>query len=104
MLLDGCVPARLARELPGHEVSAAPEMGWANLDDGPLLDAMAGRFDVLVTVDKSLPKQQRIDNRPLAVVVLRAKTNRLTDLLPHFPRLRAVLENARPGRVYEISG
>ena len=104
MLLDGCVPSRLASELPGHEVRTAPEMRWADLDDGPLLDTMAERFDVLVTVDKSLPKQQRIDNRPLAVVVLRAKTNRLADLLPHVPRLRALLENARPGQVYEISG
>jgi hypothetical protein len=41
-------------------------MEWADLDDGPLLDAMAERFDVLVIVDKSLPKQQHIDNRPLA--------------------------------------
>jgi len=30
-------------------------MCWADLDDGPLLDAMAERFDVLVIVDKSLP-------------------------------------------------
>jgi hypothetical protein len=65
---------------------------------------MAGRCGVLVTVDKSLPKQQRIDNRPLAVVVLRAKTNRLADLLPLTPKLRQVLENARAGQVYEISG
>ena len=104
VLLDGCVPSRLADELSDHEVSTAPKMGWADLDDGPLLDAMAERFDVLVTVDKSLPKQQRIDNRPLAVVVLRAKTNRLADLLPLAPELRAVLENAQPGQVYEISG
>jgi predicted nuclease of predicted toxin-antitoxin system len=103
VLLDGCVPSRLANELPAHEVRTAPQMGWADLDDGPLLDTMAERFDVLITVDKSLPKQQRIDNRPLAVVVLRAKTNRLADLLPRVPRLRAVLENARPGQVYEIS-
>lgn len=102
VLLDGCVPSRLSVELLDHEVRTAPQMGWADLDDGPLLDAMAERFDVLVTVDKSLPKQQRIDNRPLAVVVLRAKTNRLADLLPHVPRLRAVLENARPGQIYEI--
>jgi len=98
------VPSRLAGELQDHEVNTAPKMGWADLDDGPLLDAMAERFDVLVTVDKSLSKQQRIDNRPLAVVVLRAKTNRLVDLLPLAPKLRAVLENARPGQVYEISG
>jgi hypothetical protein len=65
---------------------------------------MVGHFDVLVTVDKSLPKQQRISDRPLAVVVLRAKTNRLVDLLPLAPKLRALLENTRPGQVYEISG
>lgn len=104
MLLDACVPSRLADELPDHEVQTVPQMGWADLDDGPLLDAMAEHFDVLVTVDKSLPKQQRIDNRPLAVVVLRAKTNRLADLLPHVPRLRALIEDARPGQVFEISG
>ena len=104
VLLDACVPSRLAHELEDHEVSTAPEMGWADLDDGPLLDAMAERFDVLITVDKSLPKQQRIDNRPLAVVVLRAKSNCLADLLPLAAKLREVLEDARPGQVYEISG
>ena len=78
-------------------------MGWADLDDGPLLGVMEERFDALVTVDKSLPNQQRISDRPLAVVVLRARTNRLVDLLPLAPKLRAVLENARPGQVYEIS-
>lgn len=98
------MPSRLAAELPGHEVRTLPEMGWADLDDGPLLDIMAGRFDVLVTVDKSLPKQQRVNNRPVAVVVLRAKTNRLADLLPHVPALRAVLGTLRPGQVYELSG
>jgi hypothetical protein len=39
----------------------------------------------------------------LCFVVLRATTNRLADLLPHVPRLRAVLETAQPGQVYEIS-
>lgn len=98
------MPRRLASELSGHDVRTVPEMGWADLDDGPLLDAMAERFDVLVTVDKSFPKQQRIGNRPLAVVILRAKTNRLADLLPHVPALRALLRTVRPGDVHEISG
>ena len=104
VLLDGCVPRRLASELSGHEVRAVPEMGWADLDDGPLLNAMAGRFDVLVTVDKSLPKQQQLDQRPFAVVVLRAKTNRLADLLPLVPALRAVITELRPGQVRELGG
>ena len=104
VLLDGCVPRRLAKELSVHEVQTAPKMGWGNLDDGPLLDAMAGRFDVLVTVDKNLPKQQRLNNRPFAVIVLRTKTNRLADLLPLVPALRLAIEELRPGQVREVAG
>jgi predicted nuclease of predicted toxin-antitoxin system len=104
ILLDACVPRRLANELPGHEVRTVPEMGWADLDDGPLLDAMAGLFDALVTVDKNLPKQQRVRNRLFGIVVLRAKTNRLADLLPLVAALRAALEELRPGDVRELAG
>ncbi len=50
VLLDTCVPKRLARDLPGFEVRHATEEGWGDLDDGPLLNAMTGRFDALVTV------------------------------------------------------
>lgn len=81
-----------------------PEMGWADLDDGPLLDAMAGLFDVLVTVDKSLPKQQRVRTRPFGVVVLRARTNRLADLLPLVSALRAAVEELHPGEIRELAG
>jgi len=104
ILLDACVPRRLANELPGHEVRTVPETGWADLDDGPLLDAMAGLFDVLVTVDKSLPKQQRVRARPFGVVVLRAKTNRLADLLPLVSALRAAVEELPPGEIRELVG
>ena len=98
ILLDGCVPKRLGRELSGHEVRAAPELGWGDFDDGSLLDAMAGKFDALVTVDKNLPRQQRLDRRPFGVVILRAKTNRLVDLLPLVPWLRATLKRLRTGQ------
>jgi hypothetical protein len=104
ILLDGCVPRRLGSELAQHEVRTAPEMGWADLDDGPLLDMMAGRFDVLVTVDKSITSQQRLDHRPFAVVILRAKTNRFADLLPLIPALRAAIQELRPGQVRELAG
>lgn len=102
VLLDACVPVRLARELPDHEVRHATEVGWGNLDDGPLLQVMAGRFDVLVTVDKNLQHQQRLDDRPFAVVLLRAKTNRLTDLMPLVPKLRAILKRLTPGQLFEL--
>ena len=104
VLLDACVPCRLSQELSKHQVRTAPQMGWADLDDGPLLDAMAGLFDALVTVDKSLPKQQRVSTRSFGVVVLRARTNRLIDLLPLVSALRTTLDKLRPGEVYELGG
>jgi len=102
ILLDGCVPRRLGRDLGPHEVSTLPAMGWSDLDDGPLLDRMAGRFDVLVTTDKSIPHQQNLAERPVAVIVLRAESNRLADLRPLVPELRATLDQAKPGQFYEV--
>ena len=104
VLLDNCVPWRLGRHITGHTVDSAMRLGWAGLDDGPLLDAMAASFDVLVTVDKNIPHQQRVDTRPVAVVVLRAKSNHIVELLPLVPALLDVLDDVEPGEVREISG
>lgn len=102
VLLDGCVPKQLKNSLVGHAVETAPEMGWGDLDDGPLLNVMARRFDALVTVDKSLRYQQNLTRRPFGVAVLRAKTNRLKDLLPLVPELLEALGKIRPGEIIEI--
>lgn len=39
--LDECLPARLCRELTGHEASTAPKLGWAGLKNGVLLSQAA---------------------------------------------------------------
>ena len=85
ILLDVCVPKALRRSLIGHDVSTAGEIGWNRLPDGKLLENIAHTFDVLLSIDKSIPFQQWLDHRPFAVVVLRARTNRLVDLLPLVP-------------------
>lgn len=81
----------------------ATEMGWGDLDDGPLLSAMEGSFDAFVTVDQNLRYQQNLKNRPFAVLVLRAYSNRLTDLARLVPRLRAALKRAAPGQLIELA-
>ncbi len=48
VLLDACVPVWLAKELVGVEVETARNAGFDALSDGELLDAIDGRFDVLV--------------------------------------------------------
>jgi len=79
-------------------------MGWGNLDNGALLDAIGGQFDALVTVDKRLPQQQHVKDRSFGVVVLRARSNRLADLLPLIPELLRALSALGPGVVDEVAG
>ncbi|HKP12117.1 MAG TPA: DUF5615 family PIN-like protein [Blastocatellia bacterium] len=70
VLLDECVTRKLKRELIGHDVSTVDEAGMKGLKNGNLLRAASGRFDVLVTVDRSLPYQQNIKSFNIAVLVL----------------------------------
>jgi hypothetical protein len=45
----------LKRDLAGHEVATVVEAGFGGLENGPLLRAAAGNYDVLITVDRNLP-------------------------------------------------
>jgi hypothetical protein len=97
VLLDECVDWRLAREIVGHDVKTARQMGWATIKNGDLLTLAADHFDVFVTVDRNLSFQQNLVSLPIAVVVLQAKTNRLADLRPLVPKLLTAIEFAQPG-------
>ena len=100
----GCMRAsQVEGALAPHTTSTARERGWKRLADVALLDAMAGEIDALITVDRGLPFQQRLHDRPFGVAVLRATTNRLEDLLPLVPALLQVLNEVKPGEVREIT-
>jgi predicted nuclease of predicted toxin-antitoxin system len=87
LLLDHNVPKGLRQILASHEVRSAYEMKWAELTNGELLDAaeQAG-FDVLITGDKGIRHQQRIEEQTIAIVVLGTT---------HWPTIRA---NPKPVR------
>ena len=104
VLLDECVDRRLAREISGHDVATVVSLGWAGVRNGALLARTAGQFDAFVTVDRNLAFQQRVDNLPFAVVVLRARTNRLVDLKSLVPLLLQVLIDVAPGEVRWVEG
>ena len=48
-------------------------------------------FDVFITVDKNLPYQQNAATLPVAIVVLNAASNELSQLLPLIPALEHAL-------------
>lgn len=104
LLLDECVDRRLARHISGHDIATVVGLGWAGVRNGELLARTAGQFDAFVTVDRNLAFQQRIDDLPFAVVVLRARSNRLVDLKPLVPQFLQVLSEVRPGEVRWVEG
>jgi hypothetical protein len=72
-------------------------MGWTSLKNGELLKRAATQFDVFVTTDRNLSYQQNISELTIAVIVLRAKSNRLADLQRLVPSLLANIETAARG-------
>ena len=97
LLLDECVPARLQKALPGHDVSTVVQAGWSGVKNGRLLALAAKQFDAFVTVDKSLPYQQNQNTLPIAVLVLDAHSNELQQLLPMMPALEICLASLVAG-------
>lgn len=104
ILLGECVNRRLATEIAGHEVTTARQMGWTGIKNGELLALASSQFDVMVTVDGNLASQQNLSASDIAVVVLRAKTNRLTDLKPLVPALLDTIAYARSGSAVIVGG
>ncbi|HEY2035008.1 MAG TPA: DUF5615 family PIN-like protein [Rhizomicrobium sp.] len=97
IFLDECVDRRYARELSGHDVKTAYQMQWAGIKNGALLSLVSKEFDVFVTVDRNLSYQQNLSGVPVAVIVLKAASNRLADLKPLTPRVLAALTSAPKG-------
>ena len=104
VLLDECVDRRLAREPHGYEVQTVTGLGWAGIHNGALLAQATGQFDAFVTVDRNLAFQQRIDKLALAVIILRARSNRLADLRPLVPAVLRALSQVRAGEVVWVDG
>ena len=103
VLLDECVPRPLVREFPGHDIRTIQEMGWAGKKNGELLALMASDgFEILLTVDRSLRHQQNLTAAGVAVVVMVAASNRLSDLIPVVPSVEAALVGIQAGDAVEV--
>jgi predicted nuclease of predicted toxin-antitoxin system len=57
LLLDECVTRKIKRDLAAHEVRTIEEAGMKGLENGELLRSAAGKYEVLVTVDRNMEHQ-----------------------------------------------
>ena len=70
--------------------------------NGELLLLADPLFDVLLTLDKNLPYQQNLDTKRIAVLIVRAQSNRIQDLLPIVPECLAALATIGPRQVVRV--
>jgi predicted nuclease of predicted toxin-antitoxin system len=103
LLLDECIDEGLRHHFTGHECQTCRYAGLTGLANGALLAAadLAG-FDVLVTVDQNMPNQQSLRGRAISLLVVRARTTNLDDLLVLMPDVLNALEILRPSEVVRI--
>lgn len=103
ILLDDRIDESLQRHFTGHECETCSAAGFKGLTNGKLLIAAeeAG-FDVLITIDQNLPRQQNVTSRVLSIVVLRSRTMNIDDLATLVPDALAALSTIEPGQVVRI--
>jgi hypothetical protein len=85
-----------------HDCRTVVECGWSGRKNGELLLLADLLFDVLLTLDKNLPYQQNLDTKRIAVLIVRARSNRIQDLLPIVPECLAALATIEPRQVVRV--
>lgn len=101
ILIDECIDERFRNSLPGHDCQTARYAGLAGLKNGDLLAAAAtGKFDIFLAGDQGIEYQQNLTARKIAIIIFRARSNRLKDLLPLAPLAR--IASIQPGQVVRI--
>lgn len=108
VFVDECVNRHLLRYLTGHTFVHARDTLLLSTQNGALLRAISPNYDVFLTRDRNIPFQQNLKRYPLAFIVLRARSNKIEDLLPLVPELLATLgrlesEGFAPGELEEIA-
>ena len=103
ILLDEDLPRRFATLLVGHEVSTVQRRGWAGIKNGKLLGLAGAEFDVFVTMDSNLEYQQNLASLPIAVLVMKASSNRMEHLVPLVSKVLQELSDIPPRSLKEIS-
>ncbi len=104
ILIDECVPDELKSALAamGHECETVRRAGYGSKKNGELLILAEGHWDVLLTTDRNIKYQQNMTGRSVSILILRAKSNRMKDLLPLMPACAEALLSLQPGRVEEV--
>jgi hypothetical protein len=102
VLFDENIPHDLIGTLVDHTVVIVQGLGWAGIENGALLQRATGLVNAFVTMDRKLESEHDLTALPFGVVVIRARSNRIADLLPLVDDIRAALAHLGPGTIVRV--
>lgn len=107
VLLDENIPRTFCDHLratsEAHSFSTVHERGWAGTKNGELLaKAATAGCDTLVTMDAGFEHQHDQRTLPLSVVIVKARSNRVGDLIPLTEPLIQEIESTPPQSVTTV--
>jgi predicted nuclease of predicted toxin-antitoxin system len=104
VLFDHNLPQKLRTELGTlcqHEIVTASYMGWRELKNGELLRlAEENGFDVFVTGDQTLVREQNLAGRRLAILALSA--NNWPIIKDYVVAILTAINRAAPGSFHPV--
>jgi uncharacterized protein (DUF433 family) len=93
----------VSKEQAIASLELAVKIGWSGKKNGELLKLISQNgFTILLTTDQNLRYEQNLQQAGIAVIVLVAPTNKISDLLPLMPDVRNVLNTIATGEFIEI--
>ena len=76
--------------------------GWKGIKNGDLLRRAESDFDAFITMDDNLPHQQNLAAFDLCVLILRARSKKLPDLIDCLPALKVAMMDLKSGTAVRI--
>jgi len=101
IILDENLPHGLLNMLEPRAVTTVQLAGYGGMQNGQLLAALEGAFDIQVTADKNLRYQQNLIGRKLAIIEL--PTNRWPSLRPLEARILEAIDACQPSSYVVVS-
>jgi predicted nuclease of predicted toxin-antitoxin system len=102
LLLDENMPQPFRHDIPGHDVRTADYMGWKGRVNGELLALARDEFDVIITLDQKIEKEQNLTDADVAVVILRPGTDDIRVLRTLVPQILERMLSIRRGQIIHI--
>ena len=103
IIIDECLPKRVTSFFEDDDAWTVPQLGLNGYRDTELLDELDKRnIDIFITIDGNIEYQQQFNNRTFRTIIIRAVSNRFSDLKQFESKLQKAVRSSGSNRIVHI--